>query len=117
MKTKIVSTRLKKYRFLPLNLINNFNKKQQKAFFKNLDAQQLKFFLECISNLQLRNIPISPQILDKLKKYKTTIKYLNNSKNQLRQKRVKFMKGGFASLLLSLLASALPLIYDTLKKK
>lgn len=109
--------RLRKFHFVPKVYDTILNKRQKREFLKHLDREQLLFLLECVINIQNKNLPLDDVAIKKLERHKNSIKYLSCPKNNLNQKRIKIQKGGFASFLIPLLATALPLVVEAFKKK
>lgn len=83
-----------------LSTFPKLNKKQQKAFLKNLDKDQTKFICEVCMNLLNGNIPTTDCEKKKLTNYKRKIRTLA-SRNSLREKKTIIQRGGFIPALLA----------------
>lgn len=88
-----------------INNFSRFNKKQQKSILKNLDSDQIKFFVELCHNL-LEGFPIfNKKALKRTlkKRHIQAIRKVACPKTCLKKKKQKIIKGGFLPPLIATL--------------
>lgn len=75
--------------------------RQKGALISNLSTDQVKCLSECCHNVLKRNIPISKNHFEKLKKHKVVIRKIASKGLSLKAKKALIaQKGGFLSSLL-----------------
>lgn len=96
--------RLKQQQYF-VESFNKFNKKQRQEILKNLDNDQVKFFVEVCYNV-LNGFPLVPN--DRLKKLKKThilkIRKVGNPAIGLKRKKKLLIRGGVVGAIVSTLA-------------
>ena len=82
---------------------------------KSLKKQQVKCLCEIIKNLLLGNIPITNNVLNKLKPYKAKLRSLSKKSVNLKKKQ-QLLKQTGNGFFLPFMASVLPLVLPYLTK-
>lgn len=92
-----------------LELLTKVNVKSRKKILNNCDSNLIKAITECVFNVLRKNVQLTQKRIDKLKKYKGTLRKLANSKKNIKEKKkIIVQKGGnFLPLLLSPIVSYL----------
>lgn len=67
-----------------LDVISKASKKQRKAFIDTASNDQISCICDCANNVLIENIPVTPEELKKLKKFRALIRYLANNKGNRR---------------------------------
>ena len=101
-----------------LHVLSNSKPKLSKALMKTCDDELVKCVCECCANVIKGHVPVSNAVKEKLKKHKTTLRFLSDKKVPLSKKRKRLIqKGGFLPLLLPAIIGAAANIIPALVKK
>lgn len=85
----------------------NLKKKEKKWFIENIDSDFVKFLSEACFMFKKGGIPISSKSLKALTHYKTKLNLMASPQSSFRQRKECAQSGGFLSIILSTIASAL----------
>lgn len=115
-KKNLEINRVELFKHLP-EIFNTFSTKQKKSFAEHLTVDQLKYLIELVVNLRLKNVEVGENGIKKLRKHQKTLRKIINPKVSLRRKK-KLMKGGLIGTILGTIASALiPLVIEKFSNK
>jgi hypothetical protein len=103
-----------------MKVLSKSKKRLRQAVIKESDKDLIRCLSDCAHNILNGNIPLEPEHFKKLRKYKLTLRDLNNKKLKIKDKRNILInqKGGFLPLLITpILSIAAGLIADVIAKK
>ncbi|CAH1240723.1 Hypp6079 [Branchiostoma lanceolatum] len=95
-----------------LRVLSKANPKLRKAILSSVPNDLLKSICDCSHNVLSGNIRLTPGQKRGLSRHKNTLRQLSNKKIPLsRKRRTLIQKGGFLSLLLSPIISAITSLF------
>lgn len=94
------------------------SKKQQQAFCRLINKDQLQFLSDLCFDIYSKKIKISDKTKNELRKQSKNFKTLADPKISFKRKKDVLMSGGYLSSLFTILStSLLPIIFEKLAKK
>lgn len=92
-----------------LELLAKVNPESRLKILKNCNQNLIKAIVECVRNVIKKNVQIKATRIEKLKKYKKTLRQIANSKNKIdNNKKIIVQSGGhFLPILLTPIVSYL----------
>jgi hypothetical protein len=84
-----------------LKILFKAKPKARQAILQNADPSLIRSICECCYNVLQGNVPLNNIEKNKLKKYKTTLRYLAGKQGSLKQRKKHIQKGGFLTALLA----------------
>lgn len=94
-----------------LEVLTKVNDKSRKKILNCCDQRLTEAIVECVYNVLRNNVKISQKRVEKLKKYKNTLRHLANPKNNIGKKRNLIVQSG-GSFLPILLAPIVSYLFD-----
>lgn len=87
-----------------LHTLQTAKPRLRKSILENADIQLIKTLIECVQNTLSGNVPLNQNEIKKLKRFKTVLRVLLNSKCKLEKKRKLIIQSGGGAFLPVLLA-------------
>ena len=89
-------------KFIPvLELIQNLEEQNRRVYLKSAKVDIIKFISELLYNVNIGTLPISPEVLNKLRPFKTLIKKICKKKISLKERKKILSKPSFYSNVIS----------------
>ena len=101
-----------------LHVLASAHPKMRKAILTHADKELVQTLTECVYNVMKGNVPISACSKNKLMRYRTKLRSIANPKTKWKNKKNVFVQnGGFLSVLLPLIGSAITGLISGLTSK
>lgn len=96
-----------------LELLTKVKDRSRKKILEHSDLKLIKAIVECVYNVLKRNVLLKQKRVQRLKKYKKTLRNLANPKKSIKQKK-KFIVQSGGSFLPILLQPIVSFLFDQL---
>jgi len=99
-----------------LKYLARSGKRQRKALLQHANPEEIKSICECMLNVYRKNVPLSNDVVDKLRPFRKTIISVGNSPKMSNLKRKRLLNQHGGAFLPILLSALLPTVLSLIKK-